>query len=194
VIPPQLPLDVDALVPRPEAFRTRSALHGQAHVARVMVHAFRLLRATALVDETVRLWGAVYLHDLERTHDGVCRVHGAAAWRRFTRDAALQQHLAAGGISPADWPAIETAVTRHSLPGELPRDHPHWTLTALLKDADALDRVRIDDLDPRYLRFPAAGDMVDFAWSLFLDTDARLDEGPTPLAEVVAVARRLDGR
>ena len=36
-------------------------------------------------------------------------------------------------------------------------------LTRLLKDADALDRVRIFDLNKKYLRFDESLDLVDFA-------------------------------
>jgi len=54
------------------------------------------------------------------------------------------------------------------------RTHPHWRLTSLLKDADGLDRVRLGDLDPRYLRNPEAHDMVGFEASLFTETDGTI--------------------
>jgi hypothetical protein len=38
-----IPLPLASLVPAVELFVHRSTLHGQAHVSRVMVHAFRLL-------------------------------------------------------------------------------------------------------------------------------------------------------
>jgi hypothetical protein len=91
IVSPLLPVDLDALVPLPEQFRHQSTLHGQAHVARVMVHAFRLLRATGRAAETARVWGAVYLHDLARTHDGYCERHGADAVRRFEREPAIPE-------------------------------------------------------------------------------------------------------
>jgi uncharacterized protein len=190
VIPPQLTLPLEQLVPLPGLFRTRSNLHGQDHVARVMVHAFRLVVATGLADHAARLWGAVYLHDLERRHDGRCHEHGRWAWARFARDPDLQAHLAAGGVTRADWPAIRTAVTAHSRPQEIPGDDPHRVLTALLKDADALDRVRIDDLDPGYLRFPAARKMERFAWAL-LDRTRDLEHGPGLFARVLEQAAVL---
>ncbi len=58
------------LVPAPELFWHSSLLHGQAHVARVLVHAFRLVEATGFNHEMPRLWAAVYLHDIARRHDG----------------------------------------------------------------------------------------------------------------------------
>jgi hypothetical protein len=76
-VPIHLPLD--QLVPQPSLFTHPSTLHGQAHVARVMVHAFRLIEATGWTEEAPRLWAAVYLHDIARTHDGLCFVHGTRA-------------------------------------------------------------------------------------------------------------------
>ena len=191
VIPRPLVLDVDALIPNDHLFRHRSSLHGQAHVARVMVHAFRLLAATGHEEKSTSLWGAVYLHDLARTHDGVCHEHGRWAWERFEREPELQAHLASGGVHRDEWPAIETAVIQHSRSAELPRDHAHWHVTALLKDADALDRVRIDDLDVRYLRFAPARDMESFAWALYRNT-AGLPPGPDLFRRVLAEAAKLE--
>lgn len=178
------------LVPRPEHFRHESEVHGQRHVARVTVHAFRLLAATGNAGEATPLWGAVYLHDLARTHDGVCHRHGADAWTRFERDAALRQHLEAGGVTTADHDAIRTAITHHCR-GELDMHHAHYRLTALLKDADGLDRVRLGDLDPRYLRHPEARQMVAFAEALFGATDD-LPQGGTHFDEVLRAAAALE--
>ena len=36
----------------------------------------------------------------------------------------------------------------------------------VLKDADALDRVRLGDLDPSYLRYEVSRESVDRAWEL----------------------------
>jgi hypothetical protein len=40
-------------------------------------------------------------------------------------------------------------------------------MTSALKDADGLDRVRLGDLDPRYLRSPQGRDMIAFVQGLF---------------------------
>jgi hypothetical protein len=170
------PLPLGSILPPPWAFRHISTLHGQHHVGRVMVHAFRLIEVTGLHEERLRLWAAVYLHDVARTHDGRCYVHGAAAMRRLEDMPELRALLAGAGIEGADYPAIATAVSLHSRPEELDRDHPHWTLTSLLKDADGLDRVRLLDLDPRYLRWSQPHDMVPFARRLF-EASERLQRG-----------------
>lgn len=182
------------LAPLPEHFTHQSTLHGQAHVSRVMVHAFRLLDATGWLDEAPRLWAAVYLHDLARTHDGYCLRHGADAVRKLETMPEVRELFRQGGVTDADYEAIKTAVVQHCLPKELDRSHPHWRLTSLLKDADGLDRVRLGDLDPDYLRHDASHHMVPFAQALFDDTDRRLGTGPGYFEALWASAGRIDVR
>lgn len=142
-----------------------------------MVHAFRLVEATGWADEAPRLWAAVYLHDIARTHDGVCYRHGGDAMKKYESLPHLREFFARGGVQEDDYAAIHTAVVQHCLPHELDRTHPHWRLTSLLKDADGLDRVRLGDLDPRYLRNPEARAMVGFAEALFSQTDGIVPNG-----------------
>lgn len=177
VTAPPIPLPLNRLVPPPSLFVHPSRIHGQSHVARVMVHAFRLIAATGWVEEAPRLWAAVYLHDLARTHDGVCHLHGRDAVVEFGARPDLRTLFAAGGVVETDYPAIHTAVEHHSQPRELPRTHEHWRLAALMKDADGLDRVRLGDLDPRFLRHEPSITMVDFAEDLYRRTHGVIPEG-----------------
>jgi hypothetical protein len=52
---PPLDLPLSALAPSPSLLSHRSDLHGQSHVSRVMVHAFRLIDATGWAAEAPRL-------------------------------------------------------------------------------------------------------------------------------------------
>ena len=182
---------LDELVPPPELFVHRSTLHGQAHVARVLVHAFRLIEASGWVDEAPRLWAAVYLHDLARTHDGYCERHGADAMQLLDRSPALRRLFRLGGVQEEDYPFIRTAVVHHCRPHELRRDHPHWRLTSLLKDADGLDRVRLYDLDAGYLRNRQALEMIPFAEALFERTDGIVPTGPGHFPALWREANRI---
>jgi hypothetical protein len=177
LVQPPIALPLESHAPPPELFTHASTLHGQSHVARVMVHAFRLIEATGWLDEAPRLWAAVYLHDIARTHDGVCHRHGGAAMKKLAARPDLREFLASGGVVDRDYEAIHTAVVHHCLPQELDRAHPHWRLTSLLKDADGLDRVRLYDLDPRYLRNAEARTMVPFATALFSETNGSVSNG-----------------
>jgi hypothetical protein len=156
------------LVPPLELFWHASEIHGRDHVARVLIHAFRLVGATGLFEEGPRLWAAVYLHDLARQHDGVSPAHGGLAWRRLAELPDVRALFARGGVRDEDYPAIQAAVTLHST-ADPTRAHPFWRLTALLKDADALDRVRIGDLNPAALRHPEARErhVLQFAAYLY---------------------------
>jgi hypothetical protein len=188
---PPIRLPLGELAPSPSLFTHASLLHGQAHVSRVMVHAFRLIAATGWIEEAPRLWASVYLHDLARTHDGLCHRHGGDAMRKLETLPHLRTLFERGGVRDEDYPAIGTAVTHHSLPKELDRAHPHWRLTSLLKDADGLDRVRLGDLDPRYLRNPHAHAMVTFAQTLFAETNGIVPTGEDHFAVLWPEVLRL---
>lgn len=180
-------------IPHPKDFRHPSDVHGQAHVARVMVHAMRLIEATGWEHERARLWAAVYLHDLERTHDGVCRVHGARAVKRWQASVELTEFIRGGGVRPEDESAIARAVTLHCRnDSEMPdRDDPDWPLAALLKDADGLDRVRLGDLDVRYLRLPPSAAMAPFAEALHDETNWELTPGEGYYEALLVQVERL---
>jgi len=194
----RVPLADEELVPPPDLFTFHTHLHGQPHVARVLVHAFRLIAATGFVEETARLWAAVYVHDIGRTQDGQCPGHGAEAWARLAALPGVQDLFARGGVRPEDYPAIQAAVSLHSR-GEAKPGAPEARLTKLLKDADGLDRVRFGDLDPDYLRHPEARGMVRYALRLSGETDHKITIGPGYFARLWPEALRLaalvpDGR
>ena len=186
---------MNALIPHPTDFAHASKVHGQAHVGRVMIHAFRLIEATGMTDEASRLWGAVYLHDLARTHDGFDEVHGMHAVMRVNESTDLQERLIARGVQSDD-PSMLLAVMMHCLPD----DHsafggkPVWPLLAMLKDVDALDRVRFGDLDPSYLRFPETKGMIKFAEDLYSQSHRRVKEGQNFLTDLMKVAERILGK
>ncbi len=156
-----------------------------------MVHAFRLVEATGLVEEAPRLWAAVYLHDLSRTHDGRCYRHGTHAAQRLATLPEVRALFARGGVTRDDYPAIETAVVQHCLPTELDPRHPHHKLTTLLKDADGLDRVRLGDLNPHLLRYDETCAMIPFAQELFDQTDDVLMPGADYFPKLWKIAVRI---
>lgn len=90
-----------------------------------------------------------------------------------------------------DYANIHTAVVHHCTLKELDRAHAHWRLTSLLKDADALDRVRLGDLDPRYLRNAEAQSMACFAQALFDATDGIVRTGDDHFAALWPEAVRI---
>lgn len=165
-------------IPRPRWFwmQPPSDLHGRGHTARVMVWAAVLTRGTEWFEPVV--WAAA-CHDLRREDDGADPEHGfrAGAWVRSRLPGMLHE-------PPADLELIARACDWHVCPDRRSEwDHPTlW----LLKDADGLDRVRLGDLDQRFLRHDEARERVGDAERLFNAT-ART-EGPK---EIWRAAQRL---
>lgn len=139
-------------------------LHGIGHTARVLVWAEQvaqgLLRDGVPLDVEVVRWAAA-LHDVRRADDGADPQHGsrAAAW--------IEQQLGSlpiRSLAPAQIAAIRYCCTWH-VPGD---QHAPWVTPELacLKDGDGLDRVRLWDLDPRFLRTRHARDRCGEAQEL----------------------------
>ncbi len=165
-------------------FAYPSELHGVSHTRRVHIHAQRLTRelAWAELDARLALTAALW-HDIGRTHDGEDPGHGGVSALRAVRFGLTD------ALAPADADVVLFAVTFHCLPDELgEREAPHWheearpgdsrraepernlRILRLLKDADALDRVRLgpwEAADPRQLRHPQTARQLPFAAELF---------------------------
>jgi hypothetical protein len=117
---------------------------------------------------------AAFIHDQARQHDELCFLHGT--WAVKEKLPLYVEKFKKYGLTDEDIEALKTAVTYHSLPNELEKDHPHYLITAILKDADALDRIRLTlrgskGLDPRYLRLSHSKDFIEDAEELFFETN-----------------------
>ena len=140
------------------------------HTYRVMSHVILLGMQTGALSEARNAFFAAYIHDMARKHDGYCTQHGSDA-----ANYKLPEYIglfAENGASAADIMVIGKAVTYHSLGKELGKNDPDWLIVALLKDADALDRIRLgeNDLNPEYLRIPETHLMIEHARSLYFQT------------------------
>jgi hypothetical protein len=166
-------------------FRRVSRVHGVSHTQRVHIHAQRLIETLGWSEADGGLvLSAVLWHDIGRHGDGVEPRHGASSVAR-TDELGL-----AAGLSPADAAAVRFAILRHSLPdGDAPEQAARLETSAdearrlaeperalrilgLLKDADALDRVRLgwgECADPRQLRHGATIDLIPFAAALYAE-------------------------
>jgi hypothetical protein len=149
----------------------------------VHVHAQRLLESLrwSPADAGLVLHAALW-HDIGRQGDGVEPEHG-----RHSVERADAQGLTAE-LTPDDAAIVRFAILRHSLPdrgaAELAAElaasedrarhlaEPERALCVLwvLKDADALDRVRLgfgEAADPRQLRHQEAVALIPFASALY---------------------------
>lgn len=160
----------------PESWFARlSRLHGVRHTQRVHVHAQRLAADIGWGDADTRLvLRAALWHDIGRTNDDDHPGHGSASAARAEALGLTAQ------LSRSEASIVLFAVTFHSRadaaalrsPRGLPRAEAKRALRVLwlLKDADALDRVRLtpgEAADPRFLRHPETVAMLPFADALY---------------------------
>ncbi|MEI6765855.1 MAG: HD domain-containing protein [Bacteroidota bacterium] len=150
-------------------FDHASRLHGVMHTYRVMCHVLVLGKLEQLGRTAILSFCAAYIHDLSRRHDGICLKHGprAASEKLPLYEEMFVRH----GIRKEEIVGIAQAVAAHSQKNEVPADNVWYKECILLKDADALDRLRLGSyrLDPKYLRLQKSHTLLDFAQDL-LDT------------------------
>ena len=146
-----------------------SNVHGEDHIERVMLHgAFCAMEDHLDHRDTLLLLNACAYHDVGRINDVWDPEHGR-------RSAEKLADLT--GYSGQDLVIMQAMVAAHSRPERelektLQSYHPEdyartLRLAQLLKDADGLDRVRVDDLNPRLLRRKTSAEREPFAWYLY---------------------------
>jgi HD superfamily phosphodiesterase len=165
-------------------FRRRSTLHGAGHTQRVHIHVQRLTEELQWPSEDRELvLQAALWHDIGRLGDGIEPGHGAGSVERAD-ELGLMAPLPDDGAA-----AVRFAILRHSLPDDGALEHAEGLAAAgdqarrladparalrilwLLKDADALDRIRLgfgEQADPRQLRSPRSMQLIGFAEALYL--------------------------
>lgn len=152
-------------------FHRPASIHGISHMKRVLLHALFLsfLLRLPLQDRRVLLYAAAY-HDIGRQHDALCERHGADSVEKLH----LQELQEA--LTPEDLRTLTFIMQWHCIAdnrglqalAQLSFADPERTrrLFLLFKDCDALDRVRILDLDFRYLRCKQSRQLALVAYQL----------------------------
>ena len=163
-----------------------SDIHGVGHMTRVFILqeliCDQLEKEGTAVNRQATRYGAM-AHDVGRHDDGRDLEHGrrSAEW--------MQKNLA-GKMSPEALDVATYIVHWHVPPDD---EAPVMTTELkVLKDADGLDRARLGDLDPSYLRTNAAKNLVDVAQKLYeasLPTD--ISQQKETFANVLEAAKRL---
>lgn len=149
-----------------------SNIHGKDHIERVIFFAVLLSYAYELDDtDTNILVNAASLHDTRRVNDGWDIEHG--------KRAAIDSIGYANGVDDSDKAILQGVIACHSCDDKLMEDTMKEfvedesdmdravRLAKFFKDADGLDRVRINHLDPAYLRNSYSKDLVDFAYEFY---------------------------
>lgn len=170
--------------PKPDWFvRTPEGIHGLGHETRVLIWSQVLVSMVGHedldVDGDVVGWAAA-VHDTQRWNNGIDGGHGARA-----ADWILERpHLI-----PASVPIEQVAyVCRWHVPND--DNAPEMTPELkVFKDADALDRWRIDDLDPAFLRTTAARQLLDSSYSLWEATRGFV-HATAMFEQIIEIARK----
>ena len=146
-----------------------SPIHGLGHIERVLLFGGLIAMGNQCNEADTRLLlTACSYHDIGRVNDALDDDHGKRS----------AQMLPDVITMPAeDMVFVQAAIYAHSindtLMEEVIRNYGIFdkqralNIARMLKDADALDRVRVSDLDPSFLRFPCSCKYVDFATVLF---------------------------
>lgn len=157
---------------RPDGTNGFNTIHGRSHTLRVWIHATEIAEQLGVSSaEREALHHAALWHDIGRTHDGADYYHGAKSAGKV-----IGRRLHEGVDGPVLDMAL-AAVTHHSGSEEHGERAMAWAaepimalrVFRILKDADGLDRVRLGDLDPSYLRLDVSRRRIDRAWELLVE-------------------------
>lgn len=148
-----------------------SNIHGKNHIERVIFYSVLLAYAYKLDDDdTYVLINAASLHDTQRQNDGWDTEHGQRAAEKSTPYA--------HDVKESDLAILKAVIAAHSREDEIMDETIREfvkesdfdrakVLSKYFKDADGLDRVRINHLDPAYLRNEFSKELVDFAYEFY---------------------------
>ncbi len=155
-----------------------NGLHGPAHIQRVLMLTILISQLCELSEEQEKIlvFCSLY-HDIGRHHDGVDPFHGAASATKMKK---LKHKM---NLSSGDELEIASMIIQHHSVDDAHAIKEHknlrnfWNpgdyqqlqrLFPLFKDADNLDRVRINDLDERYLRDEESTRLSSLAMEMFV--------------------------
>ncbi len=161
---------------RSDYFCKPSDIHGINHAKRVLF-LVELLASLEKLDEPekdILAIAAVY-HDIGRTSDGADVAHGYSSFTKAKEMDLIKFE------SPEDFNTVKYLIETHCINDKdafgLTRKYASQepdrarTLLKFFKDADGLDRVRINDLNPEMLRLPVSRELAQMAEELLLTPD-----------------------
>jgi len=159
-------------------FKNPNDLHGYSHTQRVLLNALSLCNAYELDDlDTTKICLAAIYHDIGRDNDEEDEIHGRKSWEKLVEMDLISQLEEEFELYDEDLEIIKFLVEYHCLDDKVAwkniesvNEGRHTKelrfFVELFKDADGLDRVRLKDLDSRYLRLDESKKRVNFAQQL----------------------------
>jgi HD superfamily phosphodiesterase len=158
---------------KPDIFHRPQGIHGINHTKRVLflIELLAALENLAEPERDILSIAAVY-HDIGRIHDGADRAHGYASFEKVERIGLVHMD------DPEDYATVRYIIETHCINDHhalalvedyaLEEQERGKGLLKFFKDADGLDRVRINDLNPVMLRLDLSRALVELAEELYL--------------------------
>lgn len=126
-------------------------IHGIGHIYRTMIGCALIGWQIQKPREALLAFCGAFIHDLARETDGVEYEHGEnAAKKYFDKYTEIWKKY---NLSEEECGYVKLAVIQHSGKELMRKGDNGYDVMAILKDADALDRCRIGDLIPEWLRY-----------------------------------------
>ena len=159
-----------------------SEMHGLGHIERTILQGgFCAMEEHISLPDTQLLLECCSYHDVGRIDDSLDPYHGHRSAQKLAE---------LTGRQGEELKLMQTAVDVHSRHDSdfeqilllyAPSDHARAArLTQLLKDSDGLDRVRLGDLNPRYLRCNSSRQRVSLAQEVFERYQLAIGRSPKP--------------
>lgn len=150
-------------------FLYQSHVHGISHIERVLLFGGLIaMQNHCSKEDTTLLLLACSYHDIGRIDDSLDDCHGKRSSQKLPDVISLL---------PEDMLIVQAAICAHSMNDSCMEEiitsysitdqNRALNIARMLKDADALDRVRVHDLNTDFLRFPCSHQYVDFANALY---------------------------
>ena len=154
----------------PSNFDHKSDIHGVNHTFRVMFNVLMIGKQINDIKTTKRAFMAAYIHDMARTCDGICNVHGKNSAK--LKLPIYKDLFIKNGLDEEDINAVALAITNHSENFEIDKSDKYYKTVALLRDADALDLVRLDYvIKPELLRHKESIELIEATEELYNRTE-----------------------
>ena len=159
-----------------------SVIHGKNHSERVLLYSFILSKQVALNEDEHRiLMDAAWYHDIGRDSESDDSFHGLSGARKVDKAVDLSNYSqedvnflkAVIDVHSRDDSKMDAALWDYNIEETEENIEKFHRMANILKDADALDRMRFNEycdskLDPRYLRYEYSKDLIDYSHKINL--------------------------
>lgn len=168
-------------ISKPGLFFNPNGMHGKGHTARVM----KLLSVISCLEKLndnekkILAYTGLY-HDIGRTNDYYDLIHGRTSYEKLVSTGLISNIK----LNKQDIKTLKYIIENHCIPDDQGKENvinygikdlgKALKLYYIFKDADCLDRVRLGDLDEKFVRLKSSKSLIPIAKYLFFESDIDL--------------------